>query len=557
MDYDRLKKSIGEKLSIVDVVSSYTKLQRAGSRLKAKSPFTNEKTPSFFVDEERGFFYCFSSNKGGDMITFVKEIENCDFNEAMSILASKAGLDIEDFKTNNPSYSENRKKIIDELNTVKDIYVSKMNKDIKDVYLQRGLKEETIDKWKLGYAPNEYNFLCDSKSPEKIRVEAGLCASSEKGFYDRFKGRLMFPFFNENGETIGFSGRQADSNSKVAKYINCSNTEVFNKSNYLFGLYFAKKYIRKNNIAIVVEGPFDVILSHQDGVPFAVAPSGTSITIDHLKKLKTLTENIVLAFDGDEAGIKAIVRASSLAFSLGFNIKVPIIEKGEDPASLVQKNLWKNTIKNSISVIDFLLDNFTKEVKEDDIVKTIKNNIFPIIANIEDSMTLETVLSKIANHCKISFDATKNSFEEYKEKYHKTSDEVYYKNNYKDKDIKIDVDEKMLSNGIEYISNSYFFLINQIELPKKIDDMKKEIEEIIGKKFENKKDYAEFKRDIISSNDVGIENTVNKELSFLENEMRKLLKLLLKKQLLEENRLANNPEKCNNINTRLRELNKK
>ena len=277
---------IKSRLNIVDVVGSYIKLERSGGNFKARCPFHNEKTPSFYVSLDRESYHCFGCDKGGDMINFVEEIEGVDFLGALKILADKAGIKIE----KEGSYGNSKKgRVFELLEEATDFYRKELIKNPSALeYLKnRGLCGETIKKFKIGYAPegwrNIYDLLKKKKYADEEMEAAGMVIKSEKGYYDRFRGRIMFPIFSGSGNVIGFSGRilikqNTSSNDKdQAKYINSPQTIVYDKSNVLYGINYAKVPIRSKGKCILVEGQMDLIMSHQVGIENAVAVSGTFV----------------------------------------------------------------------------------------------------------------------------------------------------------------------------------------------------------------------------------------------------------------------------------------
>ncbi len=372
---------IKSKLSIVDVVSSYIKLERAGSNFKARCPFHNEKTASFFISPSRETYHCFGCNRGGDMLSFVQEIEGVDFRGALGLLAERAGIRV---TTSEPGMNQEREKILAVLEEATKFFSGHLmrNKEAHEYLLKRGVSDQTIKDFRLGYAPAEWRALSDllqqkGFTPENL-LKAGLIIKSEKaksaysgspdaqsafkGYYDRFRGRVMFPIADNSGKIVGFSGRilpgieQSDAD-KQAKYVNSPETEVFHKSRVLYGFDKAKQAIRKENAAVLVEGQMDLVLSHQSGVVNTVASSGTALTRDHLVLIKRLADTLIIAFDADEAGLSASKKGVDLALSLGFDVRVAEIPSGLDPADVAMKDPegWKNSVLSARHIIDFYL----------------------------------------------------------------------------------------------------------------------------------------------------------------------------------------------------------
>ncbi|MFA6274514.1 MAG: DNA primase, partial [Candidatus Paceibacterota bacterium] len=333
---------IKERLSIEEVVSSYIKLERAGANLKAKCPFHNEKTPSFFISPDRGSYYCFGCSAKGDIFTFVEEFEGLDFKGALKLLAEKAGVQLEDYKYNKEAESE-KEKLYRAMEEATKFFENNLieNSEVLNYLKSRGLEDKTIKDFRIGFIKNDwrelYTFL-QKKGFTEIELEkAGLIKKTEKGYYDRFRGRIMFPISDSSGRIIAFSGRLFQDDGKSAKYLNSPETPIFNKSSVLYGLDRAKESIRKNNFSILVEGQFDLILSHQAGFRNTIATSGTALSdstiskenvVSNLGLLRRLSGNIVLAFDADKAGFNAANRASKIALSFGMDVKVASMPDG-------------------------------------------------------------------------------------------------------------------------------------------------------------------------------------------------------------------------------------
>jgi len=339
---------IKEKLNIVDIISGYLRLQKAGVNFKALCPFHNEKTPSFMVSPSRQSWHCFGScGEGGDIFTFIEKIEGVEFPEALKILAEKAGIIL---KYDNPKLRSEKDRVYEICEKATQFFTASLNNAnvILDYLHKRGLQDGTIDEWRLGYAPDSWDSLLSFLGKYGYREpeieKAGLILRGAK-YHDRFRNRLMFPIFDTNGRVVAFSGRimndivlskteKADS----GKYINSPETILYNKSRILYGLDKAKTEIRKADKVVLVEGQMDAILPWQDGIKNIVATSGTALTEDHILVLKRLTSNLVLAFDMDEAGEKATERGDLAAVQSGFNISVVSLLSGKDPADFVKEH---------------------------------------------------------------------------------------------------------------------------------------------------------------------------------------------------------------------------
>ena len=416
---------IKERLSIEDVVSSYIKLEKSGANFKAKCPFHNEKTASFFISADRGNYYCFGCSAKGDIFTFVEEFEGLDFKGALKILAERAGVPLENYNPQEESEKERLYRIMEEATKFFEKNLTE-NKVVLDYLKSRGLEDRTIKDFRIGFAKLEWRelyFYLQKKGFSDIDIErAGLAKKAEKGFYDRFRGRTMFPISDSSGRIIAFSGRIFVDDGKSAKYLNSPETPIFSKSSVLYGLDKAKETIRKNNFSVLVEGQFDLILSHQAGFKNTVATSGTALTdstiskenvVSNLGLIRRLSGNLVLAFDADKAGIKASERASKIALSLGMDVKVASLPEGVDPADLISKSgvdAWREAIRNSVHIIVFLLNRILKNNDGKDpryMGREIKEKILPYVDALESSIEQAHFIKIISDQSQIPEDALK------------------------------------------------------------------------------------------------------------------------------------------------------
>jgi len=393
---------IKERLDIIEVIGSYIKLQKTGANYRAVCPFHSEKKPSFFISPSRQIWHCFGCQKGGDVFGFVKEIEGVEFGDALRILARKAGVELKRQTPEMAKMQTERQKLYEicELATKffeKQLNESKSGEPAKKYLLERGIKEESIKKWRLGYAPDVWQSLSDfleSRNYKKQEIErAGLALTSEKGsFYDRFRGRIIFPIFDLNSQVVGYGGRvfKEKDKAEVAKYVNTPNTLLYDKSRILYGLDKAKVEIRKKDSCILVEGYTDVIMANQAGTLNVVATSGTALTHFQLKILKRYTENLILGFDMDIAGDSATKRGIDLAQTLGFNIKVLRLPEGKDAAEIIFKNTkeWEEALSEPKSIIDFYFESAFKgrDEKSPEGKKEISKILLPIIKRIPNKI---------------------------------------------------------------------------------------------------------------------------------------------------------------------------
>ncbi len=416
---------IKERLSIEDIVSSYIKLEKVGSSLKARCPFHNEKTPSFFVSVDRGSYYCFGCGASGDIFTFVEEFEGLDFKGALKLLADRAGVKLGVF---NKEIESEKERLYRAMTEAADYFANNLTntKEVLEYLKSRGLEEKSIKDFNIGYAKNDwrelYNHLVEKGFTDNEIEKAGLAKKTEKGIYDRFRGRIMFPIADSSGRVIAFSGRIFVDDGKSAKYLNSPDTPIFSKSSVLYGLDKAKDSIRKNNFSILVEGQMDLVLSHQAGFKNTVATSGTALSdatvsrenvVSNLGLVRRLSTNIILAFDGDKAGLSASGRAGKIALFLGMDVKAANMGEGVDPADLISKvgvDAWREAIRNSKHVIEFLLDKVLKNANGDmhKAGREIKDKILPYVASIDSAIEQMHFLKTISDHSGISEVALKD-----------------------------------------------------------------------------------------------------------------------------------------------------
>ncbi len=398
---------IKERLNIVEVVSSYIKLEKAGVNYKAKCPFHHEKTPSFYVSPDKGY-YCFGCGAKGDIFSFVQQFEGLDFRGALKLLADRAGVKLEFVRDEN---RDEKTKMFDLMEEATKIYQTALTQNSSALaYLkERGLSLQTIKDWRIGYAPNDWHWteqrMKKFGSLEELE-KVGLVKKGDKGYYDKFRGRIMFPLFDTSGRVIAFSGRIFDEreNKELAKYMNSPETAIFYKSSALYGLYQAKTKIREQDYVILVEGQMDLLMSHQAGFQNTVATSGTSLTEQHLIILKRFTNRLMVAYDADGAGWKASKRAWEMALKMGMEIKIVEIPKGFDPADLVLKDVkqYGECLKNSQHIIDLSLEKILAEEKDlRQIAKKIRIEVLPYIWHLESEMEKSYYIQQLVDKTKI------------------------------------------------------------------------------------------------------------------------------------------------------------
>lgn len=400
---------IKDRLSIVDVVSQYVKLDRAGQNMRARCPFHAERTPSFIVSPDRGTYHCFGCGVGGDMFSFIEAIEGIDFKGALKMLAEKAGVEL--------VYSKGEKKddkdrLFEAMEAATIFYQARLDEGARKYLLDRGLEVATMSAFRIGWAGDSWTELSDhlrgKKFSEKEIVDAGLAKKGDKGLTDKFRNRIMFPIADTAGRVVAFSGRTFGPNAHpdAPKYLNSPETPLYHKSRILYGFDRAKQTIRKHNFAILVEGQLDLILSHQAGWANTVAVSGTAFTVEHSALLKRMSENLVIALDADAAGFKAAARASRAALQQGMHVKVAQLPEGLDPADLILKegaDAWKKRIRDAKDIITFLLDVLEAHAKAKDAFRrAVETIVLPFLTDVQSPIAREQYQKEIAKRLGVS-----------------------------------------------------------------------------------------------------------------------------------------------------------
>ncbi len=416
---------IKERLTITEVIESYMKLDRAGSNLKGKCPFHNEKTPSFFVSPDRGSYYCFGCGVKGDMFSFVQAFEGLDFMGSLKLLAARAGIPLTYEK---PELKSERDHLYEIMETATEFYEAALwntgNIAALEYLKKRGLTEETIKEFRLGFALNDwrtlYTYLKNKKYTDAEIEKAGLtkrAEQAEKGFYDRFRGRIMFPISDSGGRVIAFTGRILEDDGKSAKYLNSPETPIFTKASVLYGIDKAKLAIRKMNYSVLVEGQMDLILSHQAGFKNTVAGSGTALTdtlsnkdnvVNNLGIVKRISTNIIMVYDSDKAGVNAALRSAQIALSLGMDVKIGQVPDGKDPADLIlkDKDAWKDVLKNAKPVVEFALNTvLDQEPDPRKQPKLINEKVLPFLAVLSSHMEKSHFIAMIHGKTDLSEEA--------------------------------------------------------------------------------------------------------------------------------------------------------
>lgn len=401
------KDEVKERLSVEDVVGDYLELKRSGRNFKARSPWTSEKTASFMVSPEKQIWHDFSSGKGGDIFSFVMEMEGIDFREALELLARKAGVEIEQYK-GNKEFTKLKDRLY-KANRLAALYYHQTlvkNKPALDyVVQQRKFGKEVIGDFKLGYAPSTgdslMKFLLSKKFTADELHSAGLMFRSNGRQGDMFRGRIMVPLNDPRGMSLGFTSRIMEDDPNAPKYMNTPKSPVYDKSRHVFGLELARDSIRSQDFAIVVEGNLDVLASHQAGIKNCVATAGTAMTTEHLKQLKRFSSNVRLAFDGDAAGIKATERAVTLAQEIDdLNLEIIDMPEGKDPDDIVRSDpeAWKQLVARSSYVLDWLFDHYEKQfdITSASGKKSMTDHVLLVLSRLKDPVEQEHYVAKLA-----------------------------------------------------------------------------------------------------------------------------------------------------------------
>ena len=446
---------IKARIPIEDLIGSYVKIDRAGKSFKAKCPFHNEKSASFFISPERGGYYCFGCGAKGDIFNFVEQFEGLDFKGALKVLADKAGVPLVMDQKDESERDQLFRIMEDAAKYFEDQYAK--SKEAAEYVKSRGIKDETRKTFRIGWAPIGWSNLLDylkkkgwnqsvmekaglikrkeflaadnnvpprtvsgsaepappSHSPSlapKVATESSLSAAR---YYDRFRGRIMFPISDSSGRIVAFTGRILKADDKSAKYLNSPDTPLYDKSAILFGLDKSKTEIRRLNYSIMVEGQMDLIMSYQAGVRNIVAASGTALSdesvnkqgiVNNLGLVRRLSPNVIMAFDSDSAGRKAAFRAAGIALSLGMDVKMADIVGGKDPADLVKENpdVWKDILRATKPVVEFELMNVMRDEKDArKLPRALRERVFPLLASIDSRTDQDYFVKMIADKSNI------------------------------------------------------------------------------------------------------------------------------------------------------------
>ncbi len=422
---------IKARLNVADVIGGYIKLERAGANMKARCPFHNEKTASFFVSPGRGSYYCFGCGAKGDIFTFVEEFEGLDFMGTLKVLAERAGVELT-FERKQPGARNERERLFGVMEAAAAFYQRTLyegaagpHKAVIDYLLGRGLTKETIKAWRIGYAPigwrNALDYLLGRGFTEAEILSAGIAkrkdgkdgeegesAVAGRGVYDRIRSRITFPLLDSSGRVVAFSGRIFPHDDAVAKYLNSPETPLWHKSHFLYGLHRAKYGIREKGFAILVEGQMDIIMSHQAGWHNALATSGTALTAEHLATIRRFTDYVRMAFDPDNAGQKAALRSARMAVAMGLDVRIIELPKGKDPADLIRDDAaeWTKRVEAAQSVVDYFLHRISEAHPDARTLGVrLREEVLPFVASAPNAIEQNALVSSIARRTGIKEDA--------------------------------------------------------------------------------------------------------------------------------------------------------
>lgn len=398
---------IKNRLSVEDVVGEYVELRRAGRNFKGLSPFSSERTPSFMVSPEKQIWHDFSSGKGGNIFSFVMEMEGVDFRGALEILARKAGIDLSLYQKGDGKLRQQKDKSMNTMELATKYYQRSLLENPKALdYInkKRHFNQQTVIDFRLGYSPNTGKALTEFLTKRGIEPEviksAGLSAQRYSGLADMFRGRIMIPLCDAQGSPIGFTARLLNDDPDAPKYINTPQTILYDKSRHVFGLHQAKESIRQANYVVIVEGNLDVIASHQADVTNVVATAGTALTTYHLKTLQRFTNDIRLCFDQDKAGIAAAERSINVAQGIGVQLSIITVPNSKDPDELIQKDpkTWAKVINEPQYAVDWLIERYKNiyNISTASGKKAFSDVLLQTISKLQDKVEQDHYLLELA-----------------------------------------------------------------------------------------------------------------------------------------------------------------
>lgn len=405
---------IKSRISIEDIVGDSVELQMAGKNLKGLCPFHNEKTPSFVVSPERGTYYCFGCGAKGDIFTYMQEQQGLEFKEVLTTLAARAGVTLDTFTRSENTIED--KKIVALEEATKFFEQNLLDsKEAKDYVIGRGISADTKNKFRIGYAPNDWHSLHTTLEKKEITadtlIEVGLAKRGEKGMYDHFRDRIMFPICDDRGKVIAFSGRLLHKDDKSAKYVNSPETPYFKKSEVFFGLNLARPAMRRKKEVILVEGQVDLVMAFQAGTEHVVATSGTAFTEQHADILKRYVEVVYIAFDGDMAGQKAAARTWNILLEKGLSVKIVSIPEKEDPADIILRSpeRWAKLIQQAKPLIEYMTEKIFSMVSDSHKrIMLIEEKVLPKLKYVTSSIEKSYFVTYIAQKTGLSEDLLKH-----------------------------------------------------------------------------------------------------------------------------------------------------
>ncbi|MGM0437222.1 MAG: DNA primase [Bacillota bacterium] len=538
---NEFKEEVKDRIDIVDVITDYVDLKKSGKNYKGLCPFHQEKTPSFTVNPANQFYHCFGCGAGGDVFSFLMEIEHITFFESLKMAAERVGMEL-------PNQSERQKQVAnmrDKIFTINNLSARFYNyllleheigKKALEYLKNRNFSKEDINKFSLGFAPDKwtalYKFLNNKGFTKDDMVKAGLLIKkSEQKYYDRFRNRIIFPIFNSRGEVLAFGGRIVDDNINQPKYLNSPDTMVYDKSDNLYGLNWAKNQMRKSDNAIVMEGYTDVLTAHMNGINNAVASLGTSLTEKQAKMLKRYVSKVYIAYDSDTAGAKATLRGLEILKKEGLNLKVIKLPEDTDPDDYLKsegKDKFLELKEKALSLIEFKVDNIISntEFENADDKVNITHKIVNVLAQIDDPIEREVYTKDIAQKVDLENDLLyqevekrrvereKSKSKNKKRKLNKTKNNEKSPNTYKGIN---EIEKKILKTYIDY------------------PEYRSYIKDNVQKDYFTNKETKEIWRKLftLKSND-----KINKLFSELENEQ---IENLFMKLTVEEKSEINRP----------------
>ena len=553
---DDAVEQIKERTELSRIVGNYVQLKKSGINMSGRCPFHREKTPSFYVSDERGTYKCFGCGEGGDVFTFLEHMEGLSFKEALAKLAVETGVSLNNSSGRKQTHGVDSK---DRLRQCMKLAVTFWQRSLAgspeaiEYLKKRGFTKQQVIDYQIGYAPDEWSSLkgslLEKGVSEKDLIDAGLVKYNDerKSSYDRFRKRIMFPLRSVTGEVIAASGRYLgnDKEDKTAKYLNSPETALFSKSKELYGFDTAKEAIRKNAFVIVVEGQVDMVMS-QSVFANTVATSGTALTEQHMKSLKRFCSRVLFMFDSDDAGINASHKASLIAFAYGFEVRIATLPKGKDPADIVAESIeeYRAHVRNAQDIFDFWIGQVNQsDMKGADRSILIEQRILPLIKSLESALEQDRYIAHVAEHTLYSKEALLRQLD-------KTSGSESPIGEYEQKEPIPSVlgsAERRLLGIYHYAQvknkSSVLNLFNT-----RLQDTLKLKQESLGKE-EQEQILFEIEKDF--QNDIMIENDLKELLVIVQNAQ----KIEKKKQLLERYKQLIREHKTDEASIVLQEIN--